>query len=51
MDDDFTLMDDPDFLAERSRVRSDIEALQERMSRLDDEFIRRAGVKWAEEVR
>lgn len=45
MDDDSELgaMNDPEFPAERSRVRETIEALQERMARLDDEFDRRAG--------
>jgi hypothetical protein len=44
-------MSDPDFLAERARVRETIEALTERMAALDDEFIRRAGAAWAEAVK
>lgn len=48
MDEDFSVMNDPDFLAERKRVRETIEELTERLARLDDEFIRRAGAKWQE---
>jgi hypothetical protein len=48
MDDDFSAMNDPDFLAERTRVRETIEALTERLTRLDDEFIRRAAARWQE---
>ena len=44
-------LSDPDFLAERTRVRETIEALQERLADLDDEFIRRAGAAWAEAAR
>jgi hypothetical protein len=52
---DFTGMGDPDFLAERSRVRDDLERtpwhadsaeLAARYRRLDDEFIRRARIAW-----
>jgi hypothetical protein len=51
MDDDFSAMDDPDFLAERRRVKETIEALTELLVKLDDEFIRRAAAKWQEETR
>jgi hypothetical protein len=44
--DDFHQMDDPSFLAERTRVRETLEALQARMRKLNDEFDRRAGAKW-----
>jgi hypothetical protein len=46
--DDIRKMSDPDFLAERSRVRETIETLQARMAVLDDEFTRRAGTAWTE---
>ena len=53
--DDFTKMTDPDFLAERRRVREVLErtpeqevsaALAERFEKLDEEFIRRARISW-----
>jgi hypothetical protein len=44
--DDITRMSDPDFLAERTRVRETIQALTERLARLDEEFVRRAGAAW-----
>jgi hypothetical protein len=44
--DDFSAMNDPDFLAERKRVRETIEALQERDRLLADEFERRARAAW-----
>lgn len=47
---DIRQMSDPDFLAERARVREAIEALQERMAELDDEFVKRAGAAWTEAV-
>lgn len=46
MDEDYSALNDPDFLAERRRVRETIEALTERQARLDDEFIRRASAAW-----
>jgi hypothetical protein len=46
-DDDFTAMNDPDFLAEYSRVRGTLEALADRMRRLTEEFDRRAAAQWA----
>lgn len=46
--DDIRQMSDPDFLAERARVRETIEALTERMAELDDEFVERAGAAWTE---
>jgi hypothetical protein len=49
--DDVRQLSDPDFLAERARVRETIEALQERMAELDDEFIKRAGAAWSEAVK
>jgi hypothetical protein len=45
--DDFTAMNDPDFLAEYSRVRDTLEALTDRMRKLTEEFDRRAGAQWA----
>lgn len=51
MDDDFSALSDPDFLAERKRVRDTIEALTERLAKLDDEFDRRASASWQEAVR
>jgi hypothetical protein len=45
--DDFTAMDDPDFLAEYGRVRDTLEALSDRMRKLTREFDRRAAAKWA----
>jgi hypothetical protein len=53
---DLTTMDDPEFLAERRRVRAIVERtppgeqspeLAARYQRLDDEFIRRASAAWA----
>ncbi|HEY6495148.1 MAG TPA: hypothetical protein VIZ43_17865 [Trebonia sp.] len=51
MDEDFGAMSDPEFLAERRRVRETIEALTERLARLDDEFIRRASASWQQAAR
>ena len=45
--DEFTGMSDPDFLAERKRVRETLEALTERYRAINIEFDRRAGVQWA----
>jgi hypothetical protein len=54
---DFTRLDDPAFLAERRRVRGQIERmpadehspeLAERYRRLNDEFLRRASAAWAQ---
>ena len=47
-DDDFTRLDDPALLAERGRVRDELQALTERYRKLDDEFIRRARTAWAQ---
>lgn len=53
--DDFTTMTDPDFLAERRRVREALEhtkeheisaALTDRYQRLNEEFLRRARMTW-----
>ena len=49
--DDIRQLSDPDFLAERTRVRQTIEALQERMAELEDEFINRARLAWTKAVR
>jgi hypothetical protein len=45
--DEFATMSDPDFLAERRRVREALEALNERYRRINAEFDRRAGATWA----
>ena len=45
--DEFNAMSDPDFLAERKRVRETLEALTERYRVINIEFDRRAGVTWA----
>ena len=53
--DDLTMMDDPDFLAERRRVREALEhtpeqevrsALVDRFWELNEEFLRRARLAW-----
>jgi hypothetical protein len=49
--DDIRDMSDPDFLAERARVREAIEALTERLAELNEEFINRASLAWAEAVK
>jgi hypothetical protein len=52
---DLTAMSDPDFLAERRRVREALELMQEheasaalvdRYQRLNEEFLRRARMTW-----
>jgi hypothetical protein len=48
---DVTKLDDPDLLAERRRVRGELEAnptaeLTAHYERLDAEFMRRAGIAW-----
>lgn len=48
MDEDFSALSDPEFLAERRRVRGLVEELTGRLAQLDDEFIRRASVAWQE---
>ena len=54
-EDDLTTMDDPDFLAERRRVREALEytperevrsALADRYWKLNEEFLRRARIAW-----
>jgi hypothetical protein len=54
-DHDFTAMNDPDFLAERRRVREALEyapeqevcsALADRFWELNEEFLRRARIAW-----
>jgi hypothetical protein len=44
--DDFTAMNDPDFLAEYDRVRDALQALTNRMVKMTEEFDRRARSKW-----
>lgn len=55
MDEDFSAMNDPDFLAERRRVREVLEHTPEhelspeltaRYQQLDQEFLRRASLAW-----
>lgn len=46
-EEDFRLLSDPDFLAERRRVREAIDALQDRYQRMNVEFDRRAAASWA----
>lgn len=46
-DEDFRSMNDPDFLAERRRVRETIDALQVRYEAINEEFDRRAAATWA----
>jgi hypothetical protein len=45
---EFAVMSDPDFLAERRRVRETIEALTERYRVINIEFDRRAGSSWTQ---
>jgi hypothetical protein len=44
---DFAAMSDPDFLAERTRVREELQELTERFWELNEEFDRRARAAWA----
>ena len=53
--DDFTKLDDPQFLAERRRVRDALDSTQDtaaspdltaRLEALDEEFLRRARTSW-----
>jgi hypothetical protein len=44
---DFAAMSDPDFLAERTRVREELQELTERFRKLNEEFDRRARAAWA----
>jgi hypothetical protein len=57
MDEDFSAMSDPDFLAERRLVREELEHTPEheaspelaaRYRNLDEEFLRRASLAWAQ---
>ncbi len=43
---EFAAMSDPDFLAERRRVREELQELTERCRLLDREFDRRARAAW-----
>jgi hypothetical protein len=50
-DQDLTTMNDPEFLAERARVRTQLEyrpsaELTDRYQRLTEEFLRRARIAW-----
>ncbi len=54
--DDFTKMTDPEFLAERRRIREVLEhtpeqevsaALADRFEQLNEEFLRRARIAWS----
>ena len=44
---EFAAMNDPDFLAERRRVREELQALAEQYRKLNEEFDRRARTAWA----
>jgi hypothetical protein len=55
--DDFSQLGDPEFLAERRRVREELEHTPEqavspeltaRYEKLEDEFLRRARIAWAQ---
>jgi hypothetical protein len=46
--DEFAAVSDPDFLAERSRVRDLLEYLTERYQKLNKEFDRRARTAWTQ---
>jgi hypothetical protein len=45
---EFTAMSDPDFLAERKRVREALQAITERYRLINLEFDRRARALWTE---
>ena len=44
--DDIRQLSDPDFLAERTRVREELQELTERFQQLNEEFDRRARAAW-----
>lgn len=46
-DAEFTELDDPAFLAERKRVREELQDLTERYRRINEEFDRRARTTWS----
>jgi len=55
--DDFSRLDDPEFLTERRRVREELEHMPEhevspdltaRYEKLNDEFLRRAHIAWTQ---
>lgn len=57
MDENFSVLSDPDFLALRRRVREELEhtpeheispSLAARYARLDEEFLRRASLAWTQ---
>ena len=47
-DDDFTRLDDPALLAERARVRDELQALTQRYEALSAEFTRRVAAQWTQ---
>lgn len=56
-DDDFSQLDDPEFLAEYRRARENLEhtpatevapELMARYQKLDEEFLRRASIAWTQ---
>jgi hypothetical protein len=44
---EYATMNDPDFLAERKRVREELQELTARYRKLNEEFDRRAKTAWA----
>jgi hypothetical protein len=48
---DFASMSDPEFLAERTRVREELQELTERFQKLNEEFDRRARAAWTQASR
>jgi hypothetical protein len=57
MDEDFSAMTDPDFLAARRRLREELEHIPEhelnpeltaRYQKFDEEFLRRASLAWTQ---
>jgi hypothetical protein len=46
MDEDYSLLDDPDLLAEAERTRAAVAALTEKYQALSAEFTRRAAAQW-----
>jgi hypothetical protein len=47
MDEDYTLLDDPDLLAEAERTRAAVMALTVKYEALCAEFTRRAAAQWS----
>ena len=46
-DGEYAQLDDPAFLAERKRVREELQELTERYRKLNEEFDRRTRTAWA----